>query len=299
LLPRGPGANPNASAISGNDNVSIKPLVKHILSKELQLYFERICSAILDEANDEYRSAAYASLRSDPGLHQLVPYFVQFVNEKVTHNLKSLFVLYQMLHLLSALLDNPSLYIDPYVASLIPPALTCLIGKHLGNTAADGPHAHFALRDLAASLLSSIAKTFGASTSTLRPRLARSCLKAFLDSHKPFGSHYGAVLGLQGVAGTAGIRSLVLSNLKAYDLVLKQGLSDDQNKDQAQMVAQALMRALESLEKDAVDSMNRHPDGQELKSRLVDTLGEVMGSKVFDTGRPTLVSAVLEKDVVL
>ena len=72
LMAKGPGANPHLAAVSGNDNVSVKPLVKHVLSKELQLYFERICGAILDDANDEYRTAAFASLRTDPGLHQLV-----------------------------------------------------------------------------------------------------------------------------------------------------------------------------------------------------------------------------------
>ena len=299
LLPKGPGANPNLAAVSGNDNVSVKPLVKHVLSKELQLYFERICSAILDQANDEYRDAAFASLRTDPGLHQLVPYFIQFVAEKVTHNLKSIFVLNHMRQLLSALLENPSLYVAPYVASLVPSVLTCLIGKHLGNPTTDGPGAHFALRDLAASLLSYIAKKYGQSASTLKPRIARSCLKAFLDSHKPFGTHYGSVLGLQGIAGAAGVRTLILPNLKAYDLVLKPGLADEQNREQAEMVAHVLIKALETLEKDTVPAMNGHPEGESLKTRLVDTIGEVMGSRVYDMGRPNLASAVLEKDVSL
>lgn len=114
-MPKGPGANPNLAAISGNDNVTVKPLVKHILSNELQLYFEKICSALLDENNDEYRVAALASLGSDPGLHQLVPYFVQFIAEKVTHKLKDLFTLTQMMQLASAMLNNESLYVDPYV----------------------------------------------------------------------------------------------------------------------------------------------------------------------------------------
>ena len=114
LLPKGPNAS-NLAAMSGNDNVTVKPLVKHVLSKELQLYFEKVSSAILDEPNNDYRIAALASVRSDPGLHQLVPYFVQFIAEKVTHNLKSLFVLTQMMHLTTAMLDNPNLYIDPYV----------------------------------------------------------------------------------------------------------------------------------------------------------------------------------------
>ena len=122
LVPKGPGANPNLAAISGNDNVTVKPLVKHILSKELQLYFEKICSAILDESMDEDRAAdrvaALASIRGDPGLHQLVPYLVQFVAEKVTHNLRNLFVLNQMMHLTSAMLENDTLYVDPYVSLL-------------------------------------------------------------------------------------------------------------------------------------------------------------------------------------
>lgn len=115
LVPKGPGATASLAAINGTDNVAVKPLVKHVLSKELQLYFKQVCSAILDDNIDEYRVAALASLRSDPGLHQLVPYFVQFVAEKVTHNLKNIFVLTQMMQLTAAMLDNESLYVDPYV----------------------------------------------------------------------------------------------------------------------------------------------------------------------------------------
>ncbi|KAL8793100.1 MAG: hypothetical protein Q9195_004306 [Heterodermia aff. obscurata] len=114
LVPKGPGANPNISAINGNDNVTVKPLVKHVLSKELLLYFEKVCGALLDEGSDEYRFAALASIRADPGLHQLVPYFVQFISEKVTHNLKDLFVLKHMMDLTAAMLENDSLFLDPY-----------------------------------------------------------------------------------------------------------------------------------------------------------------------------------------
>ena len=116
LVPKGPGANPHMSAING-DNVTVKPLVKHILSKELLLYFEKICGALVDESSDEYRLAAIASIRTDPGLHQLVPYFVQFIAEKVTHNLKNLFILMQMMQLAMAMLENDSLYVDPYVSA--------------------------------------------------------------------------------------------------------------------------------------------------------------------------------------
>lgn len=116
LSGKGPNANAHLAAMSGNENVAVKPMVKHILSKELQLYFEKVCSAFLDEANAEYRTSAFSSLKEDPGLHQLIPYFVQFISEKVTHNLKDLFVLTQMMHMMEALIQNKTLYVDPYVS---------------------------------------------------------------------------------------------------------------------------------------------------------------------------------------
>jgi transcription initiation factor TFIID subunit 6 len=140
LLPKGPGGggNQTLAAASGADNVAVKPLIKHVLSRELQIYFERICSAIMSEGNDDYRSTAFQSLRTDPGIHQLVPYFVQFVADKVTNNLKSLPTLTQSLSLVAALIDNPSLYLAPYIPALVPSVLTCRIGKHLGTPANDG-----------------------------------------------------------------------------------------------------------------------------------------------------------------
>lgn len=101
--------------MAGADTVTTKPQVKHILSKELQLYFEKVCASILDETQPEYRTAGLASLKEDPGLHQLVPYFVQFVAEKVTHNLKDLFVLTQMMLVTDALTRNEKLNMAPYV----------------------------------------------------------------------------------------------------------------------------------------------------------------------------------------
>lgn len=115
LLPKGPNANPALAAMNGADTTTTKPQVKHILSKELQLYFEKVCSSVLDETQPEYQTAGLASLKEDPGLHQLVPYFVQFVAEKVTHNLKDLFVLTQMMLLTEALTRNSKLNLTPYV----------------------------------------------------------------------------------------------------------------------------------------------------------------------------------------
>jgi transcription initiation factor TFIID subunit 6 len=75
----GSGANGNSN---NADGAEIKPLVKHVLSKELQMYYERITTAVLSQ-DEVLRATAISSLQNDPGLHQLLPYFVQLIAEKV------------------------------------------------------------------------------------------------------------------------------------------------------------------------------------------------------------------------
>lgn len=103
------------------------------------------------------------------------------------------------------------------------------------------------------------------------------------------------------IAGTAGVRSLIVPNLKAYDEHLREGLKDDGKKADANKVVEVIMKALEYLEQDAIGTVqaNGHPEGDALKERLVEAVGEVIGSKVFEEGRPTLVNAVLEKDLAV
>ncbi|KAL2040652.1 hypothetical protein N7G274_006631 [Stereocaulon virgatum] len=294
LVPKGTSANPHLAAMSGNDNVTVKPLVKHVLSKELQLYFERICSALVDESNNEYRLAALASIRSDPGLHQLVPYFVQFIAEKVTHNLRNLFVLTQMMHLTSAMLDNKNLYVDPYIAPLVPPILTCLVGRHLGR---DGDAlAHYPLRRLAASVISAVTRKYSKSSHMLKPRLARTCLKHFLDPSKPLGTNFGGIIGLQAIGGVEIVRALIVPNLKEYGSMMSEVLDDENRKVEGDMVVGALVEALLSLEADTVGAVNGMANGHagEMKNAVAEKIGNLFAEKVMETGNPKLVKAILE-----
>ena len=77
------GSASSLVAATGAERVETKQQVKHVLSKELQLYFERVANALTNEQVDNVRETAIASLRNDPGLHQLVPYLVAFIAEKV------------------------------------------------------------------------------------------------------------------------------------------------------------------------------------------------------------------------
>lgn len=295
LLPKGPNANPNLAALGGYDT-TVKPLVKHILSAEIQLYFERITTAILDENNEEYRHAAFNSVRTDPGLHQLIPYFNNFVAEKVTHSLKDIFVLTQMLHLTNALLQNNAIFIDPYITGFVPPVLTCLIGKSLGSLS-DSVAASTELRDLAASLVMALARKHGKSITTLKPRLARTLLKAFLDPNKSFGAHYGAIMGLLGLVGSEGVRVLILPNLKLYNNLLVEGLADESRKEEAQMVVMALLKAIDLLSRDAIPMMNGIVPEENMREMLTEKIGDVLASRIAN--QPKFAKAVLEAQIPL
>lgn len=141
------------------NGTAVKPLVKHVLSRELQLYYERLTSSILNPPTDAkaeteaplpeegaplstyadgssgnlVRDAALASLRGDAGIHQLVPYLIQWIGSNVTHTLRArsqsqtaatskddamamIQLLHTMLSTLHALLVNPSIFIEPYVS---------------------------------------------------------------------------------------------------------------------------------------------------------------------------------------
>ncbi|KAF3045978.1 hypothetical protein E8E12_009698 [Didymella heteroderae] len=283
LLPKGTNANPHLAAANGLDNVNVKPLVKHVLSKESQELFAKLSGALIDETNIEWQNAALAAIRTEPGIHQLTTYLLTFIAEKVTHNVKNLFILQQMMQATSALLDNQAIYLDPYVAYMVPPVLTCCTGKHLGPTTqaassnassetlnglgANGPSNgpdHYRLRQLAASILS------------------RICQKQFMDVGKPLGTHYGALLALLMITSNEGMKMLVLPNLKIYnDDVLKGALADENKKKDAERVLSVLVEAIKALGKNTPATMtNGVADIEGLRERLIDKVGDIIADQI-------------------
>ena len=286
--------------MAGNDNVAFKPQVKHVISKELMLYFDKIRIAILDEDPDEevvrLREAALASVRDEPGLHQLVPYFVQFIAEKVTHNTKNVFVLRQMMELTSAMIANPSLYIDPYSNALCAPVLTCLLGRRLGSESPDELQSQYQLRELAASLIGLIAKKYAKSSHQLRPRLARTFLKYFLDPTKSLAAHYGAISGLSAVGGAEAVRQLIIPNLKPYESVIVKAQNEGgDSKADVEMVIGAIMKGIRMLSDDTLLLTEiSAADEDDHTAELEEFLGPVIGGRVSALRDLKLERAVLE-----
>ncbi|KAF2280004.1 TAF-domain-containing protein [Westerdykella ornata] len=320
LLPKGPNANPYLAAANGLDNVNIKPLVKHVLSKESQELFTKLSSALIDETNSEWQNAALASIQSDPGIHQLTTYLVTFIAEKVTHSIKNLFVLRQMMLATTALLNNQAIYLDPYIPYLVPAVLTCCIGKHLGgptqqavpsnassetlngnsNGVPSASMAHFELRDLAASILSTMCSRYSASNHGLKARIARVCLKNFLDPNKPLGTHYGALRTLISITGAEGTKMVILPNLLIYDTVLKEALADDIKRLEAERVIALILQALDRSERSpAAPRINGVANMESQREQLASKVGDVIADKIVLSGRSGVARLILESDLRL
>jgi transcription initiation factor TFIID subunit 6 len=63
----------------------------------------------------------------------------------------------------------------------------------------------------------------------------------------------------------------------------------------------AIIRAIETLEQSAIGASqsNGHPEGAAVRERLTEILGESIASKIAEINRPSLIAAVLEKELVV
>ncbi|CAN6604542.1 transcription initiation factor TFIID subunit 6 [Trichomonascus vanleenenianus] len=246
ILPQLRGAMGGSSITAVSQDMDVKPLVKHVISKELQLYFDRMVAALVADENEEssasMKNSALSSLRNDPGLHQLVPYFVQFVQEKVSENLKSnTAILDTMLLVVDALLTNPTIFIEPYIHHIMPSVLTVLLAKRVGPKPVT--QESYRLRDSAASLLNNICERFGDTYHTLKPRVTRTLLKGFMDTTRPVGALYGAVVGIQAL-GAEIVRVVIMGNIKSwYEGVLPR----IEREEDREMISNAVVNALRTL----------------------------------------------------
>uniref|UniRef100_A0A6M2F4U6 TATA box binding protein associated factor (TAF) histone-like fold domain-containing protein n=1 Tax=Populus davidiana TaxID=266767 RepID=A0A6M2F4U6_9ROSI len=192
--------------------VDIKLPVKHVLSRELQLYFDKITDLTVRRSDSVLFKEALVSLSTDSGLHPLIPYFTYFIADEVARGLNDYSLLFALMRVVWSLLQNPHIHIEPYLHQLMPSVVTCLVARKLGNRFADN---HWELRDFTANLVASICKRFGHVYNSLQTRLTKTLLNALLDPKRSLTQHYGAIQGLAAL-GPNVVRLLLLPNLKPY-----------------------------------------------------------------------------------
>jgi len=124
------GGGQKSGALPGASSVQSSKIVKQVLSRELQLYYARLTSSLLPPLNtSDYATkkvAALASLRHDAGLQALLPYLVRWLGEGVVSVLKTGEqgdgegkVLEVLIDVVGALLENRTLFVEPYVSYLL------------------------------------------------------------------------------------------------------------------------------------------------------------------------------------
>lgn len=225
-------------------SVDVKYPVKHVLSRELQLYFEKITELTVGRSDSILFKEALLSLATDSGLHPLVPYFTYFIADEVMRNLKNFHLLFALMRLVWSLLQNPHLHIEPYLHQLMPSIMTCVIAKRLGNKFSDN---HWELRNFTSNLVSLICHRYGHAYHTLQPRVAKTLLHTFLDPMKTLPQHYGAIRAL-GDLGPNVVRLIVVPNLEMYLQLIEpemqlENQKNEMKRHEAWRVYGALLRA--------------------------------------------------------
>ncbi|KAK4743428.1 hypothetical protein SAY87_001429 [Trapa incisa] len=224
--------------------VDIKLPVRHVLSRELQLYFEKITELAVRNSESILFKEALVSLATDSGLHPLVPYFTCFIADEVSRGLNDLPLLLALMRVVRSLLLNAHINIEPYLHQLMPAVVTCIVAKRLGKRLSDN---HWELREFAANLVASICRRFGQVYTTLQTRLTKQLVNAFLNPSHSLPTHYGAIQGLSAL-GSNLVRLLILPNLEQYVRLLEPEMLLEQQKNkmkryEAWHVYGALLRA--------------------------------------------------------
>ncbi|GAM24067.1 hypothetical protein SAMD00019534_072420, partial [Acytostelium subglobosum LB1] len=234
---------PASTSIDGVPSAIVKPTVKHVLSKEIQMFYEKIVSAVKGDNQDLFE-AVLVSLKQDSSLHQLLPYFTNFISLQVTQNLTDLNLLTRLMRMSRAILESEHLKAEFYLHQMMPPIVTCLVGRKLCHSPNEN---HWQLRDYVANVLQLICRKYGQAYPTLQSRLTKTLTQTLYDTSKPLTTHYGAIVGLAAL-GRNTVHNILLPYVpKYYKQLLDPELHNDSNpakQFEAERVYNALMVAV-------------------------------------------------------
>ncbi|KAI5184515.1 transcription initiation factor TFIID subunit 6 [Nematocida homosporus] len=205
---RMPETKKDDSLAAMKEDIEIRNHMKHLLSKELQMYYEKIARFVKD---NESIDIAAECLQKESGIQQLIPYFVHFFNEEILKNLRDGRYLIGIIKVYEGLIMNKMIFIEPYMHQMLPSLLTCVVGRSIGLNkqeeesipapAEEEEELRFpaentiglATRRRASQTINYIYSTYSLSYTTLAPRVLNTLLKTWADFGKTPESHYGAI----------------------------------------------------------------------------------------------------------
>jgi transcription initiation factor TFIID subunit 6 len=135
--------------------VSIRQLLPRLLSEELQLYFTRITIAIErgggSAASRAQQDEALASVCTDAGLQELVPFLVRYATSQLHQHHLNPSHSRTLIRLIRCMLYNPNMHLELQLHQILPALITCVVAKQLSVSRLDDNH--WALRQEAAQAL--------------------------------------------------------------------------------------------------------------------------------------------------
>ncbi|XP_078672563.1 TAF6-like RNA polymerase II p300/CBP-associated factor-associated factor 65 kDa subunit 6L isoform X2 [Branchiostoma floridae x Branchiostoma belcheri] len=247
ILPRNPGETTVKAqwlVVEGRDKgAGSSPA----LSEELVQYYDQVTRAILG-GNEQLIKTALADLRTNSRVSALLPYFVYLVGEvkSISHDLEALT---RLLQTAQALIQNPHLYLGPYLKQLVASVMYCILEPLAASI--NPLNDHWALRDYAARLLAQICRSGCMSVEGLQKQLLLALQKVLVDPARPLCSHYGAVVGLTAL-GSKAVEDVLYPQLGTYWPFLQSWMEDRtisnaQAKADAHRVQGAILSAAELL----------------------------------------------------
>ncbi|EEQ81386.1 hypothetical protein NCER_102196 [Vairimorpha ceranae BRL01] len=164
--------------ITYQEETELKSQNKHILTKELNMYFEKIIQTM--ETDEDI---AIECLKNESGIQQLVPYFIHHFNQQIIKNLKVTEKLKTVIMMYNSLLNNQYIFIDPYLHQILPSLLTCVVGKSVDDS----------VRYLSSDVIKFVYDNFASKYKTLGPRIISTLSKTWLDKDKNENVQLGAL----------------------------------------------------------------------------------------------------------
>lgn len=157
----------------------IKSNLKHVLSTELKLYFDKIIDMLeyfskeSDFSNNLKLNDLLEKIKNEVGIQQLVPYFVQIYNDKLVQNPESSII---VLLFYKALINNECIFIDSYLHEIIPTMLTIIISRVYSN--------NNKAREIVNDILKHIFNKYANLYKNLGPRIINSLIKNIKNIEK-------------------------------------------------------------------------------------------------------------------
>jgi transcription initiation factor TFIID subunit 6 len=214
--------------------------VSDVVNGDLQLYFVRIVNLLKDDtvfSND----IAISSLGRDLGLHQLLPYFLQFIFGQIVLHFQEGHLINTLVSLTISLVRNPSIGSELYVHSFLKIAFAVLVGVGLG-TALDDDRA---LRTHAAELLGVVVRKYRREYPAIEQVVFNSLIAQLFSAETTLGAHYGALLGIRELGPTA--VATALPHLASYwaAIAWETNAEDKKQFTEVAAIAQLLRRIAE------------------------------------------------------